>query len=313
MLKAIQSSLLVWLDGSVKRFVSSIAKVLTRLAHRMLRIFFWLSIAQLASTESWSYDRCSAHGPESWDAAYCAGVQNSPIDICDAEPKKLPSLRGTDWCTTRTMKIKNNGHTIQAGIQGDYPTLVAGNLAEIVGRADSDTPYLWALEQLHFHWGRSNFTDEGSEHWLNGKGYPLEVHFVHYNRHLGDSVGDVVKRWKSHALLVVGVFFDLEADGEEPAALTKIGNAVMNASAYLDSYTEMNETVALSDIFDTSGNYSAYPGGLTTPTCNEIVTWVVMETPKKITRATLDKFKAAPIPTAKRGGVGLVLECRDAF
>lgn len=48
----------------------------------------------------------------------------------------------------------------------------------------------------------------------------------------------------------------------------------------------------MSDLFDGTGDWYGYPGGLTTPTCNLIVTWVVMQTPKTITQSTLDKIKA---------------------
>jgi len=51
--------------------------------------------------------------------------------------------------------------------------------------------------------------------------------------------------------------------------------------------------VKLSDLFNGTGQFLSYAGGLTTPTCNEIVTWVVMTNIKPITQTTLDKFKQA--------------------
>jgi carbonic anhydrase len=40
-----------------------------------------------------------------------------------------------------------------------------------------DRPYIFA--QIHFHWGEDNLS--GSEHTLNDKHFPLEVHLVHYD------------------------------------------------------------------------------------------------------------------------------------
>ena len=35
------------------------------------------------------------------------------------------------------------------------------------------------LDAFHFHWGSTN--KKGSEHYIDGKPTPLELHFVHYN------------------------------------------------------------------------------------------------------------------------------------
>ena len=37
----------------------------------------------------------------------------------------------------------------------------------------------YKFAQLHFHWGDTS--QQGSEHTLNGKAFPLEVHLVHFN------------------------------------------------------------------------------------------------------------------------------------
>ena len=42
----------------------------------------------VGQAEYWSYDRCSPHGPHStfWPESHCAGTENSPIDLCQAQP-----------------------------------------------------------------------------------------------------------------------------------------------------------------------------------------------------------------------------------
>ena len=37
----------------------------------------------------------------------------------------------------------------------------------------------FCLDSFHFHWGTSDLN--GSEHYIDGGAFPLEVHFVHYS------------------------------------------------------------------------------------------------------------------------------------
>ena len=55
--------------------------------------------------------------------------------------------------------------------------------------------------------------------------------------------------------------------------------------------TLMAGKAQLSTLFKPLGQYYTYAGSLTTPGCNELVTWVVMETPLVVSLATLNKFK----------------------
>eukprot|EP01084_Bolivina_argentea_P059806 109259_1 len=84
----------------------------------------------------------------------------------------------------------------------------------------------FCLHSLHFHWGLTD--DAGSEHFVDGHQYPLEVHFVHYScahASLGTTLDqfqternvDEMKDAKEdvHQLGVVGIFFDIiEPDDE---------------------------------------------------------------------------------------------------
>ena len=42
-----------------------------------------------------------------------------------------------------------------------------------------DLPEDYHLAQFHFHWGADN--SKGSEHFLNGRQFPMEVHSTHNN------------------------------------------------------------------------------------------------------------------------------------
>ena len=42
----------------------------------------------------------------------------------------------------------------------------------------------YIVEQIHFHWGHSKDSVNGSEHLLEGQSYPLEVTFCYFERNV---------------------------------------------------------------------------------------------------------------------------------
>ena len=262
---------------------------------------------------AYSYDRCAADGPSDWQANFCSANngEQTPIDICGAttmtstQQATVAPTCSASWGTAATYTVKNNGHTIQVNVDVNSNTNVTtsfGNLGEYVKHstyASETTPRssrAYQLEQLHFHWGRDN--TEGSEHYYQGTRYPLEVHFVHFNKACTSSVSNILNGANTcggaEHLLVVGIQF--EVGTTEPAALTTIADAVSGATA---TAANLGSTIKLSDFWSCGSGaagadpYYTYPGGLTTPGCNELVTWINIVTPLKVTQATLDKFYAA--------------------
>jgi carbonic anhydrase len=130
----------------------------------------------------WGYE--GHHGPEHWGAVskICEeGVNQSPINLttvvnADLEPLDI-------GYTGKVTALKNNGHTLQATIEGANTLTVDGTSFE--------------LKQFHFH--------TPSENAINNQSYPLEGHFVH-----ADNNGH---------LAVVAVMFDM---GEQNAQLAKL-------------------------------------------------------------------------------------------
>jgi carbonic anhydrase len=115
-----------------------------------------------SESQDWGYT--GALGPVMWhtlssDNSACAtGKHQSPINLNSA----ISLIEGScfDFPDKADIKIFNNGHTIEGTAIGeDYQFI-----SELGGEE-------YVLKQFHFH--------TPSEHTLNGKGYPLEVHFVH--------------------------------------------------------------------------------------------------------------------------------------
>ena len=117
-----------------------------------------------------------------------------------------------------------------------------------------------------------------TEHYLEGRQYPLEIHFVHMNTKysaLGDAAGN------KDGLLVVGQMFQVGTS--ESASLTAMG-AMMATGG--------DVSVTPTDMMKNEDGFYAYAGSLTTPGCNEAVTWINLAKPLDITQATLNKFLA---------------------
>ncbi|MBX2927526.1 MAG: carbonic anhydrase family protein [Saprospiraceae bacterium] len=121
----------------------------------------------------------------------------------------------------------------------------------------------YELKQFHFH--------AQSEHSINGAAQHLEAHFVHQS-----AGGDRA---------VIGVLFK---DGAQNAFLAQFMNNLPNPGAVpYTSNTHFNP----SGVFPTDRDYFTYPGSLTTPNCEENVTWFVLEHPVEASTAQILRFR----------------------
>lgn len=236
----------------------------------------------------YSYDRCdTTNGPSKWSGVCQGQTAGTPVNLCGAIafPSGAPTIALTGYTTPRTMNISNSGTSVTVTVVSDAPTLTAGTLSTIVGRSTSNSVDTWVLEQMHLHWGRLGLVNEGSEHYKQSTAYAAEAHFVHYNKKYGSFSG-AASSGSSDALLVVGVFLNAGST-DDSATITAIANNIATATT---TPAPMSTTVTLSDLYNGVGTFYSYGGGLTTPGCVEIVTWIVMDTPKSITTATLNKI-----------------------
>ena len=186
----------------------------------------------------WSYE--GASGPDSWgklDRSYAAcgrGAQQSPIDLSGAVRAEVDagSIR---WKPIKLGSIVNNGHTIQVN------TPDGGHL-ELDG-------FRYDLVQFHFH--------HMSEHTVDGKQFPMEVHFVH-------------KAADGDGLAVVGVFL---AAGSENAVLAPIWATMPEE----EGESSRDVSVDVKGLLPKSSAAFRYAGSLTTPPCSEVVAWTVLK------------------------------------
>jgi carbonic anhydrase len=154
--------------------------------------------------------------------------------------------------------FSNNGHTLMFTPTGDTAgSLISRGPMRLFPEAK---PY--ELKQIHFH--------SPSEHTLNGKQYPFEMHMVHQN--------------EDGAYAVVGVFFDDSISGESNSALGELLNEIPNVGD-----TREIQAVDLSKVTG-EGPFYSYDGSFTTPPCTEGVQWFVYRHVKSMSTAQITKF-----------------------
>ena len=139
--------------------------------------------------------------------------------------------------------------------------------------------------QLHFHWGSDN--TKGSEHTYGGKMYPIEMHVVHTRDGFSDPTNTPT------GLAVTGFMFEID-DSMDNAALTPLTDALQNIVDSKDEFafgTSGFDLNALISPVATTSEYAYYSGSLTTPGCMQVVEWINILTPLKISSTQLAKFR----------------------
>jgi carbonic anhydrase len=200
----------------------------------------------------WSYT--GKDGPDHWGQmegfGLCSsGKHQSPVDVRDAVTAKLAPLAFRYSSTAR--EVLNNGHTVQI-------TFAPGSQLRL---ASQD----YELKQFHFH--------APSENLLDGKRFPLEVHFVH-----ADASGN---------LAVVGVFFE---QGAANAALDKLGKRLPVRAG---EHHRLKVKLDAAELMPESREYYRFSGSLTTPPCSEGVNWLVLKQTVTASEQQIKQFEAA--------------------
>ncbi|CAL1531723.1 unnamed protein product [Lymnaea stagnalis] len=232
----------------------------------------------LTAAAKWSYD--GDHGPMNWHKLFpeqCGGKFQSPIDLRAEETSYNPDLKDfAIWYDPpkpdSKFYVKNNGHTAQVDLDGDFYVTNGG------------LPNIYKILQFHFHWGHK--AHHGSEHLIDGKASPIELHMVSYNSELYTDVGGAVT--KSGGLAVLGVMYELSEEDNPTLEIVIKGlkHIKKPGSRILLPQFSLRDLLP-SDIT----RYYRYNGSLTTPACFESVIWTVFDTPQTISEKQLKEFR----------------------
>ncbi len=247
-------------------------------------VFFASFFALLISANSFALNDSSIKtkwgytgqtGPDHWAQlnphfSVCSiGKLQSPINIAPKITDKTSKLDihympatmiivddgYTNLLIGKEQTIINDGHAIQL----NFPE--SNTSEEILFNQDK-----YQLVQFHMH--------TPSENTLNGKSFPMEIHFVHQG--------------KNGTLAVIGVFVKL---GEENPTLQKI---ITNLPKEAHKPMQISgEEVSPLNLLPTDQKHYDFNGSLTTPPCAEGVQWIVMQNPITASAEQIAKLKAA--------------------
>ncbi|TNN54276.1 Carbonic anhydrase 4 [Liparis tanakae] len=212
---------------------------------------------------------------------FCNGSRQSPINIVSASAQvdtNLTAFTMVNYNTHSLKNITNTGKTVKVSLNSGV-SIRGGGL-----------PGAYNSLQFHLHWGNGSSVP-GSEHTVNGKRYPMELHIVHiksiYGENTTQAVGD------STGLAALGFLIE-EMPGDnigQPAAwniLSSYLSKIVNSS----SSVAVTANISLNDLIPgvNTTKYYRYLGSLTTPNCNEAVVWTVFKDTIKVSKDVIDKF-----------------------
>ncbi|XP_057367976.1 carbonic anhydrase-like [Daphnia carinata] len=236
------------------------------------------------SKSAWKSPSWSYKDPAAWASipgSSCGGNQQSPIDIVPkwSVTRAYPKFTFHNYGNFDQMNAINNGHTVVYSLDINTP---ADRIPYITGGGLNDE---YRFHSFHLHWGSDS--SKGSEHLIKSKSYPAELHLVHYNTKYS-SFADATGH--SDGLAVLGIFIKVGlADNEFFQPLVdQLGDILVNQDE-----TTLTKLVSFQNLLpQKTTSFFRYSGSLTTPNCNEIVTWTVFENPIKVSERQLNKFRS---------------------
>ena len=201
-----------------------------------------------------------------WEHEYCTSTQiQSPIDIPSIKDDSVLIDDGTH-AYIQNLSYKNISG-VNVSFNGAH-SWTTDELPKDQGYIDiylNETLYRYKLYQFHFHLY--------SEHRLENKQYPMELHLVHKSENFTDDNN-------TNRNLVIGVLFDYKDD---------IENKFLN-DVHLSEEKKISSASIL-DLIGPNDTFYYYKGSLTTPGCNENVNWIVFRDIKSFSFEQFNKFK----------------------
>ncbi len=200
----------------------------------------------------WSHHK-GEDGPSNWKNlcdgfSACGGQEQSPVNISKENTITGEELSAPKFTYGKSkVAIINNSHTVQFNVDGE-------NKVNLNGKE-------YKLLQFHYH--------ALSEHTIDGKHFPLEVHFVH--------------KHSDTDFAVLGIMF---VEGKSSALFDK----------YLDKFPttkgnyKSEDLIDLLSLFPKNRSYYHYDGSLTTPPCSEVVNWYVLKNPVEASKEQIEKI-----------------------
>ncbi|XP_031699035.1 carbonic anhydrase 4-like isoform X1 [Anarrhichthys ocellatus] len=248
----------------------------------------------LSPSHSWCYEEeACEYKPAHWHNlphSQCGGERQSPVNIETRDTvsdEHLDAFNFTKFDDKHAiMYMTNTGHSVKCVLKEDMVEVSGGGLG-----------YVYSTLQFHFHWG--SYKSDGSEHKVDSKRYPMEMHIVNKRKDL--TLEEALET--PNGLAVLGFLIEAKsAQSSSSGHRETHPTSDMEAWKKLTSYilaihnisSEVNVTDAIS-IDDLLGDvnraqYYRYNGSLTTPSCHEAVVWTVFKESVKVDQNLMTMF-----------------------
>ncbi|ROL48627.1 Carbonic anhydrase 4 [Anabarilius grahami] len=215
---------------------------------------------------------------------FCNGSKQSPINIVTSSVQgnsKLTSFTFTGFDDNSTfISITNSGDSVVVSLDDEKVAVKGGDL-----------PGLYNAKQFHLHWGNGS-SSPGSEHTVDGKQYPMELHIVSVHSKYNGSVSAALAANDSTGLAVLGFFIEATSEQNKTKSwdiLTSFLTSIPNSGS---TTTDIMDQITLDSLLEgvDRTKYYRYQGSLTTPDCNEVVIWTVFKDPIKVSQNLIKRF-----------------------
>ena len=214
--------------------------------------------------------------------------RQSPIQIITANTVTSGDLKPLDlvlekgWTEAASGAYDNLGYTVTFRPNASSVATLQTHTGEYV------------FDNFHYHWGER--AGCGSEHWVDGKQYDMEIHFVFKKVNCADpNVGD--------AISVLGVF----GEASDRTEITGIWEQVAPMRVQQCDSIEKVNGVLYADFLPQSCGYFHYEGSLTTPGYEEVVQWFVLREPIQVPERYLDQLRGIQDAQGKK----ITKNCRE--
>ncbi|KAK7925782.1 hypothetical protein WMY93_008092 [Mugilogobius chulae] len=224
---------------------------------------------QTTGTALWCYDAqfsCeeACRDPDHWSGQFpsCGGLRQSPINIVTAKAHSnsaLPPFNFIGHNDQINISLDNTGHSAQF------------SLPHSVRLSGGALPGIYRAENFHFHWGREG--NPGSEHTIDGERLPMEMHIVH----IKEPYGSLAEAEHDMAGIALLAFLFEESADDHPhldTVIEALGRVQNNGSSSVLVNFRLTDIVpAAAELH----SYYRYVGSMTTPGCEQAVSWTVFQ------------------------------------
>ncbi|XP_033852873.2 carbonic anhydrase 4-like [Acipenser ruthenus] len=208
-----------------------------------------------ASVQDWCYngDIC---GPNVWISkpfGSCNGTRQSPIDI-DTETARtdqnLSQFTFSEYEDKNIMmEIINTRRTVKVSLNDS---------AEIMG---GGLKHSYHAVEFHLHWGNLHSVP-GSEHKMDGKHFPMELHIVHFKKGYNYTLAVA----DPTGIAVLGFLIEATDAKDTPLSWKQLTSKLDDISHNVTS-ASLNLSLSLDDLISgvNRSKFYRYSGSLTTP------------------------------------------------